>query len=57
MAVIGEIGNNKKKLWRKKNMQKKFVLKKKSSVEDEKGKRNAVIYRPSDFDEKEMWYK
>lgn len=35
-------------------MQKKFVLKKKTTVEDSKGKKYALIYRPDDFDEKEM---
>lgn len=35
-------------------MQKKFVLKKKTTVEDSKGKKYALIYKPDDFDEKEM---
>lgn len=35
-------------------MQKKFVLEKKTTVEDSKGKRYALVYRPDDFDEKEM---
>lgn len=35
-------------------MQKKFVLKKKTTVEDKKGEKHALVYSPDDFDEKEM---